>query len=201
MPKNKNLIATTMAMTLTAPAAANADEINFQFYGSARVHAESVRPDDTSVLDSYTGIRDAYSRIGFKADYAIGDSMELLGHLELPLDLANKAVQDPWDQDEDIRVAQIGLRGDFGSVSYGQMWLPYYNAIAYPVDMFSSYYSGFATYTAFRRGDTIAYYSPGFSGFLFRNGVERRQWGGWRRPSPADGQLHCGQNDSIRGHG
>ncbi|WP_018231254.1 porin [Thioalkalivibrio thiocyanodenitrificans] len=179
MPKNKNLIATTMAMTLTAPAAANADEINFQFYGSARVHAESVRPDDTSVLDAYTGIRDAYSRIGFKADYALGGTMELFGQLELPLDLANKAVQDPWDQDQDIRVAQIGLRGDFGSVSYGQMWMPYYNAIAYPVDMFSSYYSGFATYTAFRRGDTVAYYSPGFRGFYFG--------AGWSDSNGADG--------------
>ena len=42
------------------------------------------------------------------------------------------------------------------------MWMPYYNAIAYPVDMFSSYYSGFATYTTFRQGDTISYYTPSF---------------------------------------
>jgi hypothetical protein len=30
--------------------------------------------------------------------------------------------------------------------------------------MFSSYYSGFATYTTFRKGDTIAYYTPSFAG-------------------------------------
>lgn len=179
MSNNNNLIATAVAVAFSSPAAANLDEINFSFYGSARVHAESVRPDDTSVLGSYTGVRDAYSRIGFNADYALGDAVELFGQLELPLDLANKAVQDPWDQEQDIRVARIGLRGGFGTVAYGQMWMPYYNAIAYPVDMFSSYYSGFATYTVFRRGDTIAYYSPGFSGFSFAVG--------WSDGNGADG--------------
>ena len=93
--------------------------------------------------------------------------MELFGRLELPLDLANRAVQDPWDQEQDVRVAEIGLRGDFGTFVYGQTWLPYYSAIAFPVDLFSSYYSGFATYTAFRRGDTLAFYSPMFDGFSF----------------------------------
>lgn len=162
---NNALIAGIAVLALAAPMATNADDINFDFYGSARVHAESVQPDDTSALDSYTGVRDAYSRIGFNADYALSENVELFAQLELPLDLANKAVQDPWDQDQDIRVAQIGLRGDFGTFAYGQMWMPYYNAIAYPVDMFSTYYSGFATFTSFRLGDTIAYYSPSFGGF------------------------------------
>src|SRR5690606_33055009 len=117
--------------------------------------------------------------IGFNADYALSDTVDLFGQLELPLDLANKAVQDPWDQEQDIRIGQIGLRGAFGTVAYGQMWMPYYNAIAYPVDMFSTYYSGFATYTVFRRGDTIAYYSPSFGGFSFS--------GGWSSENGADG--------------
>ncbi|EHQ52769.1 porin [Ectothiorhodospira sp. PHS-1] len=163
----KILIASSVAAALAVPAMAQAGELNFDFYGSARVQVESVRPDNRDQLDSYTGVRDAYSRIGFNADYPLMEGLTLIGQLELPLDLANKAVQDPWDQTQDVRVAQIGVQGEMGTFLYGQMWLPYYNAIAYPVDMFSSYYSGFATYTAFRRGDTISYYSPDMNGLSF----------------------------------
>jgi predicted porin len=45
--------------------------------------------------------------------------------------------------------------------------MPYYNNIAYPVDYFSSYYSGFATFTTFRLNDTLSYTTPSFSGFQF----------------------------------
>ena len=145
--------------------ATDAHSLEFDFYGSLRFHAEAVSPDDERDLDSYSGWRDAYSRLGFNATHALNDSLTAYAKLELPLDIPNKAVQDPWDQEEDIRIGKVGIKGDFGNLSIGQMWMPYYNAIAYPVDMFSSYYSGFATYTTFRKGDTIAYYSPGFSGF------------------------------------
>ncbi|SEP96453.1 Outer membrane protein (porin) [Ectothiorhodospira magna] len=163
----KTLMASSVAAALAVPAAVQADVLNIDFYGSARVQVESVRPDNRDQLDTYTGVRDAYSRIGFTASYPLLQGLNLIGQLELPLDIANKAVQDPWDQDQDIRVAQIGIQGDMGTLVYGQMWLPYYNAIAYPVDMFSTYYSGFATYTAFRRGDTIGYYSPDMHGLSF----------------------------------
>ncbi|MBK1671930.1 porin [Ectothiorhodospira shaposhnikovii] len=163
----KTLIASSVAAALAVPAAVHASELNFDFYGSARVQVESVRPDNRDQLDSYTGVRDAYSNIGFNADYPLMEGLTLIGQLELPLDIANKAVQDPWDQEQDVRVAQIGLQGEMGTLLYGQMWLPYYNAIAAPVDMFSTYYSGFATYTAFRRGDTISYYSPDMNGLSF----------------------------------
>ena len=62
--------------------------------------------------------------------------MTAYGQLEQPLDVPNKAVQDPWNQDEDIRIGKIGARGAFGDLAIGQMWMPYYNAIAYPVGVF-----------------------------------------------------------------
>ncbi len=43
--------------------------------------------------------------------------------------------------------------------------MPYYNHIAYPVDYFSSYYSGFATFTVFRLDRTIHYATPSRKGF------------------------------------
>ncbi|ANB01917.1 porin [Ectothiorhodospira sp. BSL-9] len=167
----KTLIATAVTAALAVPAYAQANDLNIDFYGSARIAVENVRPDNQNEndggLDSYSGFRDAYSRIGFNADYQLAPGLTLIGQLELPIDIANKAVQDPWDQDADIRVAQIGVTGDMGTLMYGQMWMPYYNAIAFPVDMFSSYYSGFATQSAFRISDTLAYYSPDMNGLSF----------------------------------
>ncbi|NEV61300.1 porin, partial [Thiorhodococcus minor] len=128
------------------------------------MHGESVNPDDDAAMDSYIGLRDAYSRIGVKASLPISDDITTYGQLELPIDSVNLAVQDPWDQNADIRIGKVGVKGQFGDLAYGQMWMPYYNAIAYPVDMFSTYYSGFATYTTFRKGDTVSYYSPTFYG-------------------------------------
>ena len=147
-------------------AGGSAFALDYDFYGSFRVHAESVNPDITDTLEPYTGWRDAYSRLGvsISQDFGSEGASSFYAILELPLDIPNAAVQDPWDQDEDIRIAKIGMSGRFGDVAVGQMWLPYYNAIAYPVDMFSTYYSGFATYSVFRRGDTLSYYTPKFAG-------------------------------------
>ncbi|MFU8818561.1 MAG: porin [Desulfurivibrio sp.] len=157
-----------------SPAAAlpplEGEDYRLEFYGSARVQVETVRPDNRREMGSYTGFRDAYSRVGVSGDYLLSPEVTVFGQLELPLDLVNWEIQDPFDHSQDVRVAKIGARGDFGSFSYGKMWMPYYNAIAYPVDMFSSYYSGFATFTTFRLSNTISYYSPEFSGFSFALG-------------------------------
>ncbi|WP_019623857.1 porin [Thioalkalivibrio thiocyanoxidans] len=151
----------------------------FDFYGSLRTQGEYVRPDNRDEsedgLDAYWGVRDAYSRLGVHMDWALNDWIDLFGQVELPIDTANGKVQDPWDQDADVRVAQIGLRGDFGRVAYGQQWMPYYNAIASPLDMFSTYYSGFATFTSFRLGDTVSYYTPELGGFTFAGSYSRNR--------------------------
>ncbi|MGI4718819.1 MAG: porin [Janthinobacterium lividum] len=147
------------------------------FYGSLRIQAETVSPDRDERLDSYVGMRDAYSRVGVKIDRPLGGELALTGQLELPVDTANFRMRDPYDQGdagrphgERIRLAQLGLRGRFGAVSYGQQWMPYYNAIAAPVDMFSTYYSGFATYTVFRVSQTLAYSTPEVAGLSFSAG-------------------------------
>jgi predicted porin len=170
-----------LAGSLLSPAIAADDPIDFDFYGSLRIQYEGASPDGAS---SYTGFRDAYSRIGFNASAALADGVTVFGQLELPLDLVNGAVQDPYDNDEDLRIARIGLDTRFGTFAYGQDWMPYYNAIAYPVDMFSSYYSGFATYTAFRVSDSVFYYSPDLNGFSF--GASYSNKGGYDK---ADGSA------------
>ncbi|GGE73434.1 porin [Massilia psychrophila] len=144
----------------------------FDFYGSLRTQLETVSPDHQNRLNSYTSLRDAYSRVGVKVEYPLNTELTLTGQIEIPFDSANFRMRDPYDQGDAsrphgqrLRIAQLGLRGNFGSIAYGQQWMPYYNAIAAPVDMFSSYYSGFATYTVFRVAETIAYTAPEFNGF------------------------------------
>ncbi|WP_038036026.1 porin [Thioalkalivibrio sp. ALE17] len=139
--------------------------VEFDFYGSLRLQYEAADPEG---VDSYDGFRDAYSRMGFNANYEINSDVNAFAQLEVPIDLANGKIQDPFNgEDEDIRIGKVGLSGAFGTVAYGRDWLPYYNAIAFPVDMFYSYQSGFATYTTFRESNSLMYYSPDFNGFSF----------------------------------
>jgi len=137
--------------------------IDFDAYGSLRIGVEAVSPDG-SADDDYTGLRDAYSRVGIKVSEAIADDWTVSAQLELPLDLANLDVHSPYDQQDQVRIAKLQINGPLGSVWYGRGWMAYYNYIAYPVDYFSSYYSGWATTTTFRREQTLYYSSPSFAG-------------------------------------
>ncbi len=159
-------------LCLTPAALAAGDSPGIEAYGSLRTQLESVRPDRRERLDSYTGWRDAYSRLGIKAQYPLQGGLALFGQLEIPVDSANLRIRDPYDQGDaawpdgqKLRLALAGLRGSLGTITLGQQWMPYYNAIAAPVDMFSTYYSGFATYTAPRVAQTLAYASPDLNGF------------------------------------
>ena len=104
------------------------------FYGSLRMQAERVSPDRRDRVACVYSLRDAYSRLGVKIDYPLDATLALFGQLELPVDSANLRLRDPYDQQEHLRLARIGLRGQAGTISYGQQWMPYYNAIAAPVD-------------------------------------------------------------------
>ncbi len=170
-------LALGLAGCLAWPEAAAQDAPAIDFYASLRTQVEAVRPDRDERLDSYAGVRDAYSRVGIKLDHPLGVGLVLTGQLELPVDSANFRMRDPYDQGdaqrphgERIRLAQLGLRSRFGTVAYGQQWMPYYNAVAAPVDMFSTYYSGFATYTVFRVAQTLSYSTPEVAGFAFSAG-------------------------------
>jgi predicted porin len=150
------------------------DDKELRFYASLRTQAESVRAGQSQYMDDYAALRDAYSRVGIEAEHALASGTELFARVEAPFDTANLEFRDPYDQGgsgrahgASLRLALVGIKGVAGQVVAGQQWLPYYNAIAAPVDMFSSYYSGFATYTLTRAADTLAYYSPTFGCFSF----------------------------------
>ncbi|ROT46504.1 porin [Pusillimonas sp. NJUB218] len=173
----KAVVAVCVVLSLTAGMAAAQTDVlgaSAQVYGSVRMQAEAVRPHDRGAMDDYVGLRDAYSRLGVKAGYRFSENFAVFGQVEVPFDTANLRFRDPYDQGgagrdkgARLRLAQVGLDTRLGKLTYGQQWMPYYNAIAAPLDQFNSYYSGFATYTSSRVADTVSYYSPEILGLSF----------------------------------
>ena len=176
---------------LSMVVSANSYALDVEAYGSLRMQGEFVSVDSVSAAnaaagedDSYAAFRDAYSRIGVKASKSFED-INVSAKLEFPINLPQMQAEDPsffegfYKDNNSPRVASIGISNDsFGSLTYGMQWLAYYNNIAYPVDYFSSFYSGFATHATFRR-EALTYSSPSFSGLQFTaSGVDMTDGGG-----------------------
>jgi predicted porin len=159
MNKYKILFGAGALLSMSQPSFALEGDV----YGSLRLGVEAVWPKGNSD-DDYTGLRDAYSRVGIKFSQALSDDWDLSAQLELPLDLANLDIHSPYDTNDHVRIAKIQVSGPLGTLWYGRGWMAYYNYIAYPLDWFSSYYSGWATPTTFRRKQTLYYSSPEYAG-------------------------------------
>ena len=154
---------------ITLPAHA---ELEVTPYGSLRIQTEAVSVDDAQPGedDSYTGLRDAYSRLGVNADYNDLDWVDLNVTVEFPINAALLRAEDPtffqdfYKGNNKPRVADItATTENMGTLRVGTQWLAYYNSVAYPVDFFSSFYSGYATQATFRR-DAATYTTPSMGG-------------------------------------
>ncbi|MEQ3724959.1 porin [Alcanivorax sp.] len=141
-------------------------------YGSLRIQTEAVSVDQAQPGedDSYTGLRDAYSRLGVNANYNDFEHFDISATVEFPINSARLRAEDPtffqkgYQGNSKPRVADITVAHDrFGSVRAGTQWLAYYNTVAYPLDFFSSFYSGYATQASFRR-DALTYKTPNMRG-------------------------------------
>jgi len=153
------------------------DEFTVEAYGSLRMQAESVSVDKVSENnanagheDSHTGLRDAFSRFGVKASLATETGTKFDATLELPFNTAELRAEDPaffegfYKENNAPRLYNISATNEkLGSIKLGKQWLTYYNNIAYPVDYFSSSYSGYATHATFRR-EALTYTTPDLSG-------------------------------------
>lgn len=161
MINRTKLLAGAAILAMSQPTMA----LDYDAYASLRLGVEAVDPDNApGNFDSYVGFRDAYSRAGIKISQDITPDWSVLLQGEVPLDLANLDIHSPFDNTEHVRIAKIQLSGPLGTLWYGRGWLAYYNYIAYPLDWFSSYYSGWATFTPFRRYNTTYYATPRIAG-------------------------------------
>jgi len=122
-------VGTAMAMGHTV---AQADA---QVYGSLRVHMANTSPDEGS---STTGLQDGSSRFGIRGSEDLGNDLSAFAHLEFRVNAAsfnnNFAAESP--NNINGRLAYVGLRGAFGSLSAGTQWGTYTNYGFSAVDQF-----------------------------------------------------------------
>ncbi|MEM7020415.1 MAG: porin [Pseudomonadota bacterium] len=119
-------IALAVAGTVAAPVAvqAGADEI----YASARVGIENVDTAGTSDLR----VRSYGSRFGMRGETDLGNGLTGFGRYEWDVDFADHG--NDSDDDIDLRHRYTGIKGDFGSLLFGQTYHTFYNHVVGPVD-------------------------------------------------------------------
>ncbi|MGO3739584.1 MAG: porin [Marinomonas foliarum] len=149
---------------------------------SAAFAAVSVHAAEGSTVDVYGNIQYAYtnadagsefadngSTFGFKGETTINDDLTAFFKYELEADADEKAVGNTGVQ-VNLDQAFVGLKGGFGKVQVGTFDSIYNNAIQDSVDQFENL--GFATNDTTTEGDTIAYFSPSFSGLELQASVQ-----------------------------
>ena len=176
MNSKKGLSLTAALATLGTPFAVQAaDDASVSIYGSLRTGIEHVDPN-TETVDTFQGMKDAYSRLGIEGSKEFKPGYEGFFKYELGIDSTTGEIGtlgfdgNGTYGDNKARVSKIGMSTPFGTVQAGKMWGLFYNAIAFPVDVFSSYYAGWSTNADFRIEDAIVYNSPSFNGLSFNAG-------------------------------
>ena len=190
---------TLFPATAQAQAASDAQTPSLTLYGSLRVQAMVATVDEATdgKDDTEFGLWDAYSRVGAAVDFGLGET-EITTKLELGLNTADGEFGDPaFFDDEDLRVYSLKAKGDWGQLTVGKDWLPYYNTVGYPVDYFSSLQAGYTTFAFFRERQ-IAYTTPNIGGVTATLAAIERTGGG---PSGLQGTVSYSQNGLTLGAG
>jgi predicted porin len=159
MLMKKSLIALAVAGALTAPMVAQADAT---LYGSMRV---LVVDQDGSDLD----VADGVSRIGIKGDVDLGiDGVKGIYNFETRLrsDTGEFAGKDTGAANDNSRLSNIGITGDFGTALAGKMYAPHWLWTSAVTDAtWNDAVIGTVRESVLRPKNTLAYISPNMSGF------------------------------------
>ena len=92
-----------------------ADEVKTSFYGSLRMGMDYV---DANTVDDAANGRDFLSRIGAKASISLADGLTGLAKVEYGI-RGDDGVNFSQNQKPGLRQVYVGLKGDFGAVTYG----------------------------------------------------------------------------------
>ena len=118
---NRKLIAAAVSAAVIAPVAAQAES---EFYGSIR---NAIELNDITG-DGTTDLSGVVSRLGFKGSSDIGNGMTVSGRYEFSATTDKEGDDDKGKRGiGDVRLAQVGISGGFGSVTLGQQWSSYFN--------------------------------------------------------------------------
>ena len=100
---------------LLSCASANASDVDSSFYGSLRLGADYV---DSGTSDDAANGRDYLSRIGVNAKVQLTDGLTGVGKVEYGL-RGDDGVNFNQNQKPGMRQIYVGLKGNFGTVTYG----------------------------------------------------------------------------------
>ncbi len=145
----KLVIATAVASALMAGAAAADTTV----YGRLNLSWGTATPATTGAADE-VGFTDEASRFGMKGSEDLGNGMSTVYQIEYGVEA------DAHKSSPALRVAIVGLKGDFGTVQMGTQWTGSYLLARGDADPFNAiggnvYGGGFPAAT--RTGDSIAY--------------------------------------------
>lgn len=102
-------------LLMAASNAVVADEVKTSFYGSLRLGMDYV---DAGTVDDAANGRDFLSRVGAKASVSLTDTLTGIGKIEYGL-RGDDGVNFDQNDKPGMRQIFIGLKGDFGTVTYG----------------------------------------------------------------------------------
>ncbi|KGJ87622.1 porin [Colwellia psychrerythraea] len=100
---------------LLSSASASASDVDSSFYGSLRLGADYV---DSGTADDAVNGRDFLSRIGVNAEVQLSDGLTGVGKVEYGL-RGDDGVNFNQNQKPGLRQIYVGLKGNFGTVTYG----------------------------------------------------------------------------------
>jgi len=183
---NLNKLNYLVFLSLSVPALALADTSNITFYGVFHVNVESVKNDKALLTTNATSLNRVVSnasRFGFKGSEDLGDDLKAIFQLEAEFDLTNSNGT-PFAK---TRNSNVGLKGNFGTVFYGNWDTPYKEAhtkvelfgnthIASAINVTGRTAYNTASTTAAsstasfntRQKNVIQYWTPDYNGFQAR---------------------------------
>lgn len=115
----KTLLATSILLAASATASAATSEPQVDFYGSLRLGADFV---DAGTSDDAANGRDFLSRVGAKASMDLGNGLIGIAQLEYGM-RGDDGVNFVQNQKAGLRQILVGVKGDFGKVTYGSQTL------------------------------------------------------------------------------
>ena len=165
------LVKSVLSASILAAAAQSAVAIETDVSASIRVAYIGGDGHDSTAPVGETGWHDAYSNVTFNASEDLG-STKLSYQFSLWADPTGNLDNDM--NEKGVRTHFIQLSGDFGAVSFGENWSPFYNAIIWGAgaDRFNGYYTGYGV-PGFdsRTTDTVFYSSPDINGLQINASV------------------------------
>jgi predicted porin len=146
----KTALATAVGATLAISGVAQADGHTVNVYGRINnvVRVDSLDNADGSDSDG-TNVVDVVSRIGVKASAPINADLTAFGRYEFSVTSDSEGGNGKANLDSsgahnntstgdggigDTRIAEVGVKGDFGSVKIGNMWSTFYNIVGTHLD-------------------------------------------------------------------